>query len=417
MRSGFTGNGEEEILFDGKTRGQSMGFIDLTLFFVCMAIGTGITKLGPAFNAGWVVATISNTLFALITGFSNYLMFLAFIKTKNGGFEGCTLSLMNYKVGVVFSIFGVIPFLSCVFFYFRFCQTTIKSLIEYFVPTVNFMIAHEITISLILFTLIFVPLSMIMKVGKFVHISRMKFVLLLIMGVMVTLIFYNKYKTIGFDPNNELKAVNIDKTTLLNCLNAFTTAYLMQPISFPSISNLNRATGRRIKWITFTSIFVIWIFYSVFGFLEYFTLFNSNPGGVFFSLFPNNNSVIILSKCVMSLSMIVSIVIVTNPIRNVIMLTIVPSKKGRSKSIWVWISYIIFIAITFLTQSGEFVTNIITFICDVTGPLAVATQPSILYLLACWKDNRFFDILAMLLSLLGIVLAIIFIYIDAKALF
>ena len=364
-----------------------------------------MTKLGPSYKCGWISASIINTLFAILSWASVFLLFRVFVKVGQGSSEGCALKLMPGTLGVAFSLFSVIPYILCLCFYLSFCQKSIQSLITYYLPDVNPIYVHPYVLLFAIFFIVYLPFSLVTKVKTLCWVSRIKFTCILILASITVVLLVRTVKKDGFDPNHQMVTIGSDASTYTSCIASYSTAYLFQPISYPSISNLVNATEKRVNIVLFGTIILIWFLYFVFGLMEYFTLFDLNTGDVFFNYF-DNDPIVVIAKCVLSFMMILSIVILSNPSRNVVMLSIVPQRKGKSTTVWIWLSILLFFVVLCLSQAGDMATLIIAMIVDFTAPLNMLTQPAIQYLLACRGDSSFLNVVAFIVGLLGVALTV-----------
>ena len=394
-------------VFPIQKKQDTLSFIDLAIALIDIGNGTGVTKLGSTFNNGWLTATVVSTAFALITGFSFYIQFCAFAKVQEGSFDSCCYKLFGKFGATIFCIVSIIPEVIVVYFYMTFCQSSIRAIILSFLPNVNTKYIHPLLIDSLILVFVFIPCTFSTTASSFKHISRIKFLIILFLIVAVVFLFTKKVQKVGFDPNKEIVISIPTIQSISACISTYATAYLIQPISFPSIGNLERSTWPRIVAMIFLVIGVQWFANELFGLLEYFTLYSRNKGDVFFNYFDTPFAVV--ANIALFVMMILSSVILTYPVRNVIIHVCVPNRKGRDKVMWAFLAIAIYIIFMYLTQApSDLPVTILSFLLDVLAPFIMLTQPAIMYLYACGKSSIFLFVMSIILALVGIAFSVFF---------
>lgn len=404
MQQGFDSNTH---VFPLHRKCNTLSFIDLAICLIDIGIGTGVTKLGSTFNNGWLTATIVSTVLALITAFSLYIEILAFAKVKEGSFDGCCFILFGRVTATILSLISIISEFVVVYFYMIFCQSSVKAIILKISPNANEIFIQPLFVNVIIFCVIFIPLTIPTDASFFKHVTRIKFIIILFLVCAVIYLFVKKVQNEGFDPNNEMKMTTPGYSSITACVSTYATAYLIQPISFPSVGNIQNPTWPRLVALIFVVIGMQWLINEALGLLEYFTLYGRNKGDVFFNYFDSSFAYIAnIALCAM---MILSNVILTYPIRNVIIHACVPSRKDREKSMWSFFAIVLYIIFMYLTQiSLDSLTNIFSLLLDVFSPFIMYTEPAIIYLKANGKSSMFLFVSSIILAVFGVALSVFF---------
>ena len=393
-------NNDKGLMLFPQTRTQ-MSQYQMIIHYSAVAIGTGVLKLGSSFNCGFVLAMIINTFFAVTTYFSLELMVECCAATKTATTSEVVAVGISERFSLPFSFVNSAPMLICSVFYIQFIQGSVADIIASYNVSVGFW-DDPLLIAIYLFVLIIGPSLVFRNVKHIFVLSLFKFICILFLMVVVIYYFTQFYFDSGFDPNKQLETFKFDSTTI-SCILTFATSYLIQPVAVPGIDSLKLGTKKSINQMFLNTIIFVYLIYTVFGLFEYFTLFDSNTGELITTYYPNN-WMRQTANILLCLMMCVSVVLVINAPKQVIIKSIAPGKKKIELTTWFFVGFCIYVSSFILTIANDIIQTILSFCLDLTAPLSLYLYPSILYFLVCKKER---SLLLTIFAIINIVVTVV----------
>ena len=402
----FTKFANKEIVVYHRSKSQ-IGSLQLIIHYASLAIGTGVMKLGPAFQTGYIFAVLINTIFAITTYWSLHLMIDACTSVKCKSSTEAFSKHISPKLSIVFAIADSLAMYTILITFIKFIQSSVIDLFETFHVTIGLYLDNYL-IAIYLFVIFIGPTLLLRNYKNITIISLLKFILIIVMLIIVIYHFIYFDIKYGFDPKDEIKVFSFNSQTL-SCLSTFATAYLLQPIAAPGISSLKDGTRTSILKSFKIIIFAVYMLYNIFGLFEYFTLFDSNTGGIITSYYPDSwarkvaNIVLVVMMCF-------SVILVINPVRYCLIKSISSEKDTIDFTTWVLIGTCLYISAFILTKASETFTLIVDTITDIFAQICLYMIPSGLFLAISKNKSKIWIGIAIFNIILAIALIILALY-------
>ena len=386
---------EEEQIFPA--RRDVLTSFHVMVFLVSVAIGSGVIKLGTAYQAGALLSPILSGIIAILSCYSFTLFLKAACWAKAATFEEIWMRAFGPKTVPICASISVVSMTVVLESYVSFVYDSVKSLILEFYPEAPWYLTDKYILLSAVFVVFLIPMfcSKSLKV-----IAVMSYVKVLCLAFLCFVFIYRFAETTmkqGFDPNNQIAYFRFDSRAV-TLLNTLLTAYLMLPMCYPGIQQVSKFTVKSFMRSIKITMTVCWIVYNICGEICYFTAWDQQE--TMLDFYPDD-VLNLISRFALTLMTIYSCHVAVNPIRYVLINLI--AKLGEfSTAVWasvgIGVTYIA-IVLTSLTGDVKFYISVVT---NIQPSFMLFIFPAMLYLKAFGTHSKLHLVGSIGILLLGL---------------
>ena len=390
-------NPEEEQIFPA--RRDVLTSFPVVIFLINVAIGTGVVKLGTAYQAGALFSPILSGIIALLSCYSFNLFLKTACWAKASTFEEIWMRTFGPKTVPVCACLSMLSKLMALKSYTSFVYDNVKSLILEFYPEAPEFLTDKYVLLSAVFVVFYIPTFCSKSLKVIAAISYIKVLCLAFLCFVFIYRFAETTMKQGFDPNRQIAYFRFDSRAV-TCLDSLLTAYLVLPLCYPGIQHVSRFTVKSFMRIVRITTAICWIVYNICGELCYFTVWDMKIGTTMLDFYPDD-ILNLISRFALTLMMIYTCPVALNPIRYVL-INLIARRDEFSTVVWallgIGVTYIA-IVLTSLTGDVNFYIGVVT---NIRSPFMLFIFPAILYLKAFGKHSKLHFAGAIGILLLGL---------------
>lgn len=410
---------------DDKLIFPRIGSLSNPEFIVCFLnsiIGTGVLRLGSAFNSGIIFTHLLNIFVALVSVYSLKLYVLAASHYHESTFEEIWSVAFSFKTTFIPAVCSIFSSFSNIMSYLSFLQNSMINIISMLLllvdsdsqEIVDKLDRNNILIGLLIVIVFCVPSSISNNLRYIVVTSFISVSFFLCILVYVIARFCVMVHRDGFDPNHRFKLIDL-KDNISSSISSLTYAYLFYPMAWPGLRHSRKPTIKNLSHAFYMTILITYILYSIMGTFSYLSFFDANDGGLILDYYPTNsrtNEILLLVGHIFTfIYILLTIPVVMNPARY-ILLNFIDKKDSFPIEIWSLIGITFSIISLLLGNVSDNIQDILFMVTDLLTLALLFIFPPILYLRAFGKSQALHFAGAIFEIILGIAAIAFMIYLD-----
>ena len=388
-------------------------------------IGTGVLRLGSAFNSGLIFTHILNILVAIVSFYSLKLFVLAASCYHESTFEEIWSSAFSRKTVFIPALCSILSSLSNIMSYLGYLQDSIINIISNFIllfdneghDLIDSIQKYKILFGFFIVIVLCLPASLsndlrFIVITSYISITFFLCVFIYIIGRFAAIVVKD-----GFDPYHRFRLFDV-KNHISDSISSLTYSYLFYPFAWPGLRHAKNTTARNFTNMFFTTILISFILYSIIGTFSYLSFFDQNTGGIILDYYPmgtgTNEILLIIGHMFTFLYILLTVPVVLNPARY-ILLNIINMKDSFPKDIWSLTGITLSLISLILANMPENITDILFIITDLLTLLLLFIFPPVLYLRGYGTKNKFHFAGAIFEMIIGLALISFMIYLDCTS--
>ncbi|KAK8897992.1 hypothetical protein M9Y10_000237 [Tritrichomonas musculus] len=415
-------NHEEKLIFPHH---GSLNFPEFVACFLNSMIGTGVLRLGSAFNSGIIFTHILNIFIAVISFYSLKLFVLAASCYHESTFEEVWSVAFTRKLMFIPAICSILSSFSNIMSYLGYLQSSLVQIISYIILLVNkdgqdiirSMEQYSILFGLVIFIVLCVPASISTDLKFVVITSFISLAFFFCLLIYVIVRFCVMVSRDGFDPNHRFKLFDV-KDNISSGISSLTYAYLFYPFAWPGLRHARNSTVKGLTNMFAATIIIAFILYSIMGTFSYLSFFNENTGGIILDYYPSdtttNEILLIIGHIFTFVYILLTVPVVLNPARY-ILLNCINKRDSFPTEIWALIGITLSLISLFLANTPDRISDIIFIITDLLTLILLFIFPPIFYLRGFGTKNKLHFVGAIFEILIGLALISFMIYLDCTS--
>lgn len=410
---------EDKLIFNKVGTLSSAEFICVVMNTI---IGTGVLKLGSAFNSGIIFTHLLNIFVAFVSVYSIKLFVLAAAFYHESTFEEIWGVAFSQKTSFIPAICSILSSFTNVMSYLSYLQSSSVQILSMLIllideeaeEAVETIEQYSLLIGLVIMIVFCVPTCTSYSLQYVVILSMISLSLFGVVFVYIIGRFIQIVHDDGFNAEHRLKLFDL-KDNISNSIPSLTYAYLFYPFAWPGLRHSKNPTVKNLSKTFYLTIFITYVIYSIVGTISYFSFFNLNTGGIILDYYKSdtktNMVLMLVSHLITFFYIMFTIPVVLNPSRYVI-LNFINKRESFPLEIWALIGLTLSLISFLLGNFPGNIVDIIFCIADILTLLLLFFFPSILYLKGYGMSNKWHFFGAIGEIILGIAAISFMLYLD-----